>query len=250
MDVACCPGGVSASARGPAAPDRRLCVTYGGGKGGGTVRVGVVDDHPIVRYGISQVLGQHARIEVCTSVGSPGELSGGEDLDTVVLDLYLGTDEPDLAAVAALSAVTAVLVVSASARPADVVAAMRAGANGYLTKDCPPELLVGAVLTVGTGGFALTGELADILHSALPEPLSVAGGAAAAQVRLSQREEQTLRYIARGFTHDQVARRLGVSRSTVNTYVERIRDKLQVGNKAELTRVALARRGLVRDTAD
>jgi DNA-binding CsgD family transcriptional regulator len=56
---------------------------------------------------------------------------------------------------------------------------------------------------------------------------------------LSPREEETLDLIARGFTHAQVARRMGISKATVDTYVERIRGKLQVGNKAELTRAAM-----------
>lgn len=58
---------------------------------------------------------------------------------------------------------------------------------------------------------------------------------------LSPREEQALDFIARGFTHAQTARRMGVTKATVDTYVERIRAKLQVGNKAELTRAALSR---------
>jgi DNA-binding NarL/FixJ family response regulator len=58
---------------------------------------------------------------------------------------------------------------------------------------------------------------------------------------LSVREDQVLQHIARGYTHDQIARRLGISQHTVNTYVKRIREKLDVGNKAELTREAMLR---------
>jgi DNA-binding NarL/FixJ family response regulator len=58
---------------------------------------------------------------------------------------------------------------------------------------------------------------------------------------LSTREDQVLQYIARGYTHDQIARRLGISQHTVNTYVKRIREKLELGNKAELTRAAILR---------
>lgn len=59
------------------------------------------------------------------------------------------------------------------------------------------------------------------------------------QPRLTPREEETLGYIARGFTHGQTARRMGVSRATVDTYVKRIRQKLCLGNKADLTRKAI-----------
>ena len=108
-----------------------------------------------------------------------------------------------------------------------------------MTKDSQPELLAAGVLTVASGGFALTGGLADIVLSA--QPGLGGGGDVAAAGRLSPREEQTLGYIARGFTHEQIATRLGIRKSTVNTYVERIREKLQLGNKADLTRAALER---------
>ena len=203
------------------------------------ISVGIVDDHPIIRHGLSHLLGQWPGVKVVASGATIAELGAVEGLDVVVLDLYLGTDYPALEAVAVLAASTAVLVVSVSARPADVLGAIQAGAAGYLTKDCQPELLAAGVLTAASGGFALTGELADIVLSATPG-LQGAGDAAAAR-RLSPREEQTLGYIARGFTHEQIATRLGIRKSTVNTYVERIREKLQLGNKADLTRAALER---------
>jgi two-component system, NarL family, nitrate/nitrite response regulator NarL len=202
------------------------------------ISVGIVDDHPVVRHGMSHLLGQWSEITVVSSGATVGELGSTGSLDVVVLDLYLGTDQPALESVALLAASTPVLVVSASARPDDVLGAIRAGASGYLTKDCQLELLAGGVLAVASGGFALSCELADIVRSAQPRDTD---GSSPAQVRLSPREEQTLSYIARGFTHDQIATRLGIRKSTVNTYVERIRDKLQVGNKADLTRAALAR---------
>jgi DNA-binding NarL/FixJ family response regulator len=206
------------------------------------IAVGIVDDHPIVRHGMSHLLEQWPDVTVVSSGATVGELGDTDSLDVVVLDLYLGSDDPALDAITELAASIPVLVVSASARPADVLGAIRAGASGYLTKDCQPELLAAGVLTAASGGFALTGELADIVQSSPPR----ADGSVPAPARLSPREEQTLSYIARGFTHEQIATRLGIRKSTVNTYVERIRDKLQVGNKAELTRAALDRPGMFR----
>jgi DNA-binding NarL/FixJ family response regulator len=119
---------------------------------------------------------------------------------------------------------------------------------GYVTKSAEPGLLVGSVRAVAHGGFALSAELADILHSAADSPRTLATTLATArphravEVALSPREEETLDLIARGFTHAQAATRMGVSGSTVDTYIERIRTKLQVGNKAELTRAALNRK--------
>jgi two-component system, NarL family, nitrate/nitrite response regulator NarL len=209
------------------------------------IAVGIVDDHPLARHGMAHLLGQWPDVTVVSSGATVAELGATEMLDVVVADLYLGTDEPALESITRLAATIPVLVISASARPADVLGAIRAGASGYLTKDCQPALLAAGVLTAASGGFALTGELADIALSVQAQ--DIAGGDDAAMLgRLSPREEQTLSYIARGFTHDQIATRLGIRKSTVNTYVERIREKLQVGNKAELTRAALTRSGVLR----
>jgi DNA-binding NarL/FixJ family response regulator len=209
------------------------------------ITVAIVDDHPLVRRGLESVLAEVPDIEVSLSAGSPEELTAGpaagrEPPDVVLLDLYLRDDTPCLSLIGRLRALMKVLVISASGRPADVVGAVRAGASGYLTKLSETAALVAAIRTVTRGGFALSSELADILQAELARP---AAGRAKAPSReaglLSPREREALDLIARGFTHSQAASRMGVSKATVDTYVERIRAKLQVGNKAELTRAAL-----------
>ena len=102
-------------------------------------------------------------------------------------------------------------------------------------------MLVAAVRTVASGGFALSSQLADILQGELAR-VPAAAGTTAATPALSPREEEALDLVARGLTHAQAASRMGVSRATVDTYVERIRAKLHVGNKAELARAAIERR--------
>jgi DNA-binding NarL/FixJ family response regulator len=205
------------------------------------IRIAVIDDHELIRHGLEFLLHRFEDLKVVLRGASIGDLRGPDvEYDVLILDLYLATDEPCVEAVRELSAVTRVLVVSASGRPADVLAAVRSGANGYVTKDAPAELIVAAVRTVASGGFYLSAGLADIVQSELDAavpPATQPGGSP----RLSAREEETLSYIAQGFTHAQVARRMGVSKATVDTYVERIRAKLQVGNKAQLTRAALNR---------
>ncbi|RKF22859.1 LuxR C-terminal-related transcriptional regulator [Micromonospora globbae] len=156
--------------------------------------------------------------------------------DVIVMDLYLDGSAPSLAEISDLASIARVLVISASGRAGDVLGAIRAGASGYLTKQSTPELLASAVTTLAAGGFSLSAELADIVQAALSDRPDHQRKAA-----LSPREEQTLSLIARGLTHGQIATRLGVRKATVDTYVERIRAKLQVGNKAELTRAALSR---------
>lgn len=214
------------------------------------IQVAIVDDHPLARRGITAILEEAGDIEVALCVGSSADvleaLRQGAEADVLLLDLYHDEDGPCLPVIAELREIIKVLVISASAQPADVLGAVRAGASGYVTKLADPVMLISAVRTVAAGGFALSAHLADLLQSQLigaetaadqgtPRPASAS--------LLSPREEQTLTLIARGFTHAQAATRMGVTLATVNTYVERIRAKLQVGNKAELTRAALQHLG-------
>ncbi|MGW5327584.1 response regulator [Streptomyces sp. NPDC004014] len=206
----------------------------------------IIDDHPLARMGIAQILTSSGRVQVAAAVASPAELAAVLDEaspDVVVCDLYHDGERACLDAVAALAAAQRTLVISASGRPDDVIGVIRAGASGYITKHADPALLVGAVETVAAGGFALSPQLADILHADFGRGAGRRSDAATASSALSPREEQALSLIADGLTHAQVATRMGVTRKTVETYVERIRGKLQVGNKAELTRAALERLG-------
>jgi len=110
---------------------------------------------------------------------------------------------------------------------------LRAGAAGVVTKLESGERIVTAVRAV-TGGAQVCPSDGDDPPPAERSPASEASGHL-----LSEREEQVLRQISRGLTHGQIATRLGISPHTVDTYVKRIRAKLGVGNKAELTRAAL-----------
>jgi DNA-binding NarL/FixJ family response regulator len=207
------------------------------------IRVAVIDDHPIARRGIEQMLASAGTCEVVASVATAAELAGPADV--VIMDLYHDGDRPCLAAVAQVAAVSRVLVISASGHATDVVGAIEAGASGYVTKHAEAQMFVAAVETVAAGGFAMSSQLADILQAGF----AFAPQATASGPQLSAREEETLALIAKGLTHAQVAKRMGVTKSTVDTYVERIRAKLQVGNKAELTRAALQRSGRPGDPA-
>lgn len=207
------------------------------------IQVAIVDDHPVARRGLQSILAEAGDIQVSAAVATPSGLSlagPGAGPDVIMLDLYHDGEEPCLDVIAKLRQDHKVLVVSASGQ-ADVLGAIRAGACGYVTKLADPPMLVAAVHTVASGGFALSSQLADILQGELAR-VPAAAGAAAGTPALSAREEEALDLIARGLTHAQAASRMGVSRATVNTYVERIRAKLHVGNKAELARAAIERR--------
>jgi DNA-binding NarL/FixJ family response regulator len=191
------------------------------------IRLAIVDDHPVARWGVESVLRGRPDFEVVASVGSAQEL-GGIEADVVILDLYLQGQGPSLGTVTRLSAAYRVLVMSASARRADVLAAVRAGAHGYLSKRADADSIVDALVRVGSGEFHLSSELADMVQAEPTTPM-----------RLSPREEQVLHYIAAGLTHAQAANRLGIRAPTVDTYVKRIRAKVGLGNKADLTRIAM-----------
>ncbi|NUP53501.1 MAG: response regulator transcription factor [Catenulispora sp.] len=201
------------------------------------LRVAVVDDHPVARRGIASIIAAFPDLEVCATAADAAELPrlehGGVDADVVLLDLYQSDGRPGLSTITELSAHCPVLVLSASRSPAVALAAVRAGAAGFLTKAAEESAYATAIRSVATGTFYLSAHLADLLQAATLRP------AADPQDTLSPREQEALGYIACGFTHQQTATRMGVSKGTVDTYIARIRTKLQLGNKAELASAAL-----------
>jgi DNA-binding NarL/FixJ family response regulator len=132
---------------------------------------------------------------------------------------------------AARSAPVLVLDRERSTEPAvDPACYLRAGASGVVSKRADGDDIVGAVRAVTSGARVSP---AGVEQPPPPTHTDAAGH------HLSEREEQVLRQISSGLTHAQIATRLGISPHTVDTYVKRIRAKLGVGNKAELTRAAL-----------
>jgi DNA-binding NarL/FixJ family response regulator len=202
------------------------------------MRVAIIDDHPVTREGIAALVATLPGFCVVASLGDPVDLPR-EGVDLVVLDLYLADGTPAVSAVSEIAAWSRVLVMSASRAPDDVLAVVRAGASGYVTKDASGQAMLAALTTVATGGFSLSAQLADVLIAALDRVPRVSG---ALSDVLSPRESQALDLIAAGYTHAQAARRMDVTKATIDTYVERVRAKLQAGNKAELASIALARR--------
>jgi len=205
------------------------------------IRAAIIDDHPLARFGLTRILAASGRVAVVATAASAAGLASQFDLadaadapDVVICDLYHTDDGPCFGDVAALAASVPTLVFSASDRLADVLGAIAVGASGYVTKRASPAMIVAAVETVAAGGFALSPQLAEVVCARPLGRRAIPGG-------LSPREGQALALIAAGFTHAQVAVRMGVTRATVETYVERIRTKLQLGNKADLTRAAFAR---------
>jgi two-component system, NarL family, invasion response regulator UvrY len=198
--------------------------------GATVIRVDILDVREIFVGGLSSVFDAARGIEVVGVRTSPHQPPAPRAGVLLINPDVLGPDDAH-AYVARSSAVGAVVVLAHEVDPGEV--------DGYLA--------AGAAQVVSCTGCA-----EDLVHAVRMAARTVTAGSvdrdeAAAPVGpdqgppLSGREEQVLRRIAAGLTHDQVARRLGISRHTVDTYVKRIRAKLGVGNKAELTRVAVLR---------
>jgi two-component system, NarL family, nitrate/nitrite response regulator NarL len=199
------------------------------------IRLAIVDDHPVARYGMQLVFSDEPGLDVTCAVGSVAELrESGRPADVTILDLYLDHGRLSVSEIASLARQCPVLVVSASARQADVLAAIRAGAVGYITKSSSGAVFVEAARTVAAGGFYVSSQLADLIHAGLDGE-----GQPGPDLALAPREREALSLIAQGFTQSQAASRMGVSPATIDTYIKRIRRKLGPGNKADLTRRAI-----------
>jgi DNA-binding NarL/FixJ family response regulator len=214
-------------------------------------KVVIVDDHEIFRAGLRARLGPTVRV-----VGEAGTVEAAvplirdEDPDVVLLDVHL----PDGGGHAVIRPVHAArpgvrfLALSVSDSPEDVLAAIRAGARGYVTKSISAEELVAAIHRVADGDAVFSPWLAGFVLDAFT---SRAGGAAgdAAPGRLdpelnalTAREQEVLLLIARGYTYKEVAGRLHLSVKTIETHVSSVLRKLQLSNRNELTRWAARRR--------
>jgi DNA-binding NarL/FixJ family response regulator len=204
------------------------------GPAGRPIRVAIVDDHPIARWGMERLFEPEAGLDVVCAVASFEEFRACADPPhVVILDLHLRQGKLTAAQIAEATGRCPALVVSASGRRDDVLSAIRAGASGYLVKSAEVSSFAEAIRTVAAGGFYLSSSLADLLESG---PRDRPGAPAAG---LAPREREALSLIAQGLTQAQAAARMGVSPATVDTYVKRIRRKLGPGNKADLTRRAI-----------
>lgn len=187
-----------------------------------TVRVLLVDDHPVVRAGLRAVLGLSAGIDVV------GEAATGEEAlvltpalrpDVVLCDLRLGAGRDGIATTAALRALTpapAVLILTTFDREAEIVAAIEAGAAGYLLKDVPPEQIAAAIRTAAAGGSVLAPELAARLVTAMRTRPPA----------LTEREHDVLRQAATGASNREIARALFVTEATVKSHLVHVFTKL------------------------
>ncbi|SCE80909.1 RNA polymerase sigma factor, sigma-70 family [Micromonospora viridifaciens] len=210
------------------------------------VRVMVVDDHPMWREGVARDLTEAGHLVVATT----GEgrqavrVAAAVRPEVVVLDLQL----PDVSGVEVIRGLRAVLpevrvlMLSASGEPQSVLDAVKAGATGYLVKSAAPAEFLDAVRRTAAGEPVFTPGLAGLV---LGEYRRLAAAPAAtaqeAAPRLTERETEVLRLVAKGLSYKQIAERLGLSHRTVQNHVQNTLGKLQLHNRVELTRYAIER---------
>jgi DNA-binding NarL/FixJ family response regulator len=204
-----------------------------------SLRVLIVDDHPIWRDAVARDLEDHG----FTVVGTAADVAGALRVlpatrpDVVLCDLSLpdGSGADVISQVVATSSAR-VLVLSASAESGDVLDAVKAGASGYLTKSAQPHELRDALLRTAAGEAVYTPGLAALV---LGEYRRLDATPGATTPQLTAREEEMLRLVAKGLTSRQVAERLVLSPRTVQNHIQNAMSKLQVHNRASLVRYVI-----------
>jgi DNA-binding NarL/FixJ family response regulator len=207
------------------------------------IRVVLVDDHAMFRTGV--------RAELRDSVQIVGEAADAQEAiavvietlpDVVLLDVHLpgGGGVEVLRQVHPKAPDVRFLALSVSDAAEDVIGTIRAGARGYVTKSITGQDLVAAIKRVADGDAVFSPRLAGFVLDAF------AGGEAPSVDddldRLTQREREVLRLIARGYAYKEIAKELFISVKTVETHVSAVLRKLQLSNRYELTRWATDRR--------
>lgn len=200
-----------------------------------TTRVLIVDDHPVFRDGLAALVAATPDMEVAgTADDGPDAVAAvaGGGVDVVLMDLNLpsmsGVDATTQ--IAAHNAAPAVLVITMVDDDDTVVAALRAGARGYVLKGAPSEEIVAAVQTVAGGG-AVFG--AGVASQVLSRTSNAGSADMSPDDSLTEREREVLALIAEGSSNAQIARALGLSTKTVQNYVSRILDKLQLADRTQ-----------------
>ncbi len=216
-----------------------------------TPTVVLVDDHAIFRAGVRAELDG-----LVTILGEAGDVDSAvreiveRAPDVVLLDVHLpggggveilrrlGTEAPDAKC----------LALSVSDDPEDVIAVIRAGARGYVTKTISPTELVDAIRRVQEGDAVFSPRLAGFVLDAFANdgsgggPAPAVGATDAELDQLTPREREVLRHIARGYLYKEIAQRLGISVKTVEAHVSAVLRKLQLSTRHELSRWAVERR--------
>jgi DNA-binding NarL/FixJ family response regulator len=213
-------------------------------------RVVVVDDHALFRSGVrAELEGRVHIVGDAASVAEAVEVIAANEPDVVLLDVHLpdGSGADVIAAIAPEHPGVRFLALSVSDAAEDVIAVIRAGARGYVTKSIAVGDLADAVNRVHDGDAVFSPRLAGFVLDAFagspaapPAPFSSEPDPDLEQ--LTAREREVLQHIARGYMYKEIAHRLGISTKTVEAHVSAVLRKLQLSNRHELSRWATTRR--------
>ena len=209
-----------------------------------TPTVFLVDDHAMFRSGVRAELGAH--VELVGEAGTVAEAISGIRAarpDVVLLDVHMpdGGGLAVLAAVAADVPDTRFLALSVSDAAEDVIAVIRAGARGYVTKTISADELAEAVRRVADGDVVFSPRLAGFVLDAFRDT-PVAPSVDPDLDQLTPREREVMRLLARGYAYKEIAAELFISVKTVETHASNVLRKLQLSSRHQLTRWAADRR--------
>jgi DNA-binding NarL/FixJ family response regulator len=206
------------------------------------IRIGIVDDHAIVRSGLKQFFAD--QVDLCVA----GEATNGREaidlvrtteLDVLVMDLSMpgqsGIDA--LAMIRAKAPDVGILILSGYPAEHYAVNLIRQGASGYLNKECDPEQIIEAIRTIALGKRYLTPAVAELMAQRLEGK-----NGAPVHEQLSEREFQVFLKLAKGETAGEIATALSLSVKTVSTYRTRLMEKMGLHSNSDLTYYALKNR--------
>ena len=208
------------------------------------IRLLLADDHPVVRAGLRAVLESESDLrvvrDVATAEAAVEAAAGGGAIDVVLMDLQFGRGMGGVEAtrlIAERPGAPRVLILTTYDSEADILAAIEAGAAGYLLKDAPPDELAGAVRAAAAGQSALAPAIALRLLQRLRVPAQA----------LTSREGEVLTLVSAGLSNQQISRELFLSQATVKSHLVHIFGKLEVESRTAAVAAATAR-GLIRRT--
>jgi len=205
----------------------------------GLIRVGIVDDHPVVRDGLAAILGLQPDIKVVGEAETGREacaLFDRQRPDVLLLDLKMpGMDGLEVVqTLCAAHPEARIVILTTYGGDEDIFRSLKAGAKGYLLKDAPRQQILEAIRTVHAGGrylpAAIVSKVAE--HALRPE--------------LTGREREVLQGMARGASNKEIGLALSISEGTVKTHVKAILAKLDAVSRTEAVTIA-TRRGIIRD---
>ncbi|MEJ8813891.1 response regulator transcription factor [Variovorax ureilyticus] len=203
------------------------------------IKIGIVDDHAIVRTGLRDFFSQHVDLRVVGEAATGREaidLVRSNEIDVLVMDLSMpgqsGIDA--IAMIRAKAPDTGILILSGYPEEHYAMNLIRQGASGYLNKECDPMEIVEAIRTISLGRRYITPAVAELLARQLDR-----NSDAAPHEQLSEREFQVFLKLATGETAGSIAEALSLSVKTVSTYRSRLMEKMNLTSNSDLTYYAL-----------